>query len=502
MAVTTVLGDVRSHDDDGGSVTPGGQDRRRRDPRPWGDLVAVVLVAALVAGASLRGWEGIHDGVKILVGWPPLLASWLPHFRPGGVVAVVVALLVVVAGPPVAARLRWGPLLGLTFLASAAWTFGLALIDGYQAGIVDRLTTPTEYLVEVARFPGLRPFLTTFADRIVGMTPDTLVTHASGHPPLATLVYVWVADVFGPGGEPASLVTLLVGASASVAVAITIGAVGGVRFGAGGAGGAGAAAGRFGGRVTLPLAPETVTAGRDLARRYLPFGVLFPGAVWVGVSADGMFAAVFAWGVAFLALGAVRRGVLGVVLCLLGGVVLGGALFLSYGLTAGGLVPIVIAILVRRWSPLVAGAVGALAVVGLFAYGGFWWLDGYEQVKLRYYQVGEYGLLRPYTYWVWANLAAFALTLGPAVVAGLRRLAWWPRRIPPAVPLLVGAVLLAVAVADISGLSKAEVERIWLPFGTWAVLACALLPPRSVRWWLVAQAALAIAVNSLLMTVW
>jgi hypothetical protein len=250
------------------------------------------------------------------------------------------------------------------------------------------------------------------------------------------------------------------------------------------------------------LAPETVTAGRDLARRYLPFGVLVPGAVWVGVSADGMFAAVFAWGVAFLALGAVRRGVLGATLCLLGGVALGGALFLSYGLVAGGLVPIAVAVLVRRWSPLLAGAVGAAAVVGLFAYGGYWWLDGYEQVKLRYYQVGEYGLLRPYTYWVWANLAAFALAIGPAAVAGVRRLVWWPRRAPLAVVLLVGAVLLAVAAADVSGLSKSEVERIWLPFATWAVLACAMLPPRSARWWLLAQAALAITVNSLLLTTW
>jgi hypothetical protein len=497
VAVTTALGDVRSHDDDGRAVTPGGHDDRRRAPRLRGDLVAVVLGAALVTAAALRGWAGIHEGVTILVGWPPLLAAWLPHFEPGGVAAVVVALLVALAGPAVTARLRWGPLLALTYLASVAWTAGLALIDGFRPGIVDRLTTPTEYLVEVGRFPGLRPFLATFADRIVGMTPDTLVTHASGHPPLATLVYVWTAEVFGPGGEPAGLVTLLIGASASVAVAVTVGALGGLRAGA-----SGATARWLGGPVSLPLDAGTLTAGRDLARRYLPFGVLFPGAVWVGVSADGMFAAVFAWGVAFLALGAVRRGLPGALACLLGGVVLGAALFLSYGLVAGGLVPIVVAVLVRRWTPLIAGAVGALAVVGLFSLGGFWWLDGYEQVTLRYYQVGEYGLLRPYEYWVWANLAAFTLTLGPAVVAGLRRVAWWPRRVPLAVPLLVGAVLLAVAAADVSGLSKAEVERIWLPFGTWAVLAATVLPARSVRWWLLAQAALALAMNSLLATVW
>jgi hypothetical protein len=283
VVVSTVLGPTRSHDDDGGVVTPGGPDGgRRRGPRLPGDLVAVTVGAALVTTAALYGWAAIHRGVKILVGWPPLLAEWLPHFSPGGVTAVVVGLLVVLAGPAVAARLRWGPLLALTYVASVAWTFGLALIDGYQVGIVDRLTTPTEYLVEVNRYPGLETFLTTFAGRIVGMTPGTLVTHASGHPPLATLFYVWTGDLFGPGGEPAGLATLLLGASASVAVALTVGAIGGLRAR----------------RVELPLADDVRTAGRDLARRYLPFGVLFPGAVWVGVSADGMFAAVFAWGVA------------------------------------------------------------------------------------------------------------------------------------------------------------------------------------------------------------
>ena len=478
--MSTVLGPTRPQGDAPDPAT------RRDGPRLRGDIVAALLACALVAAASLYGWAAIDRGVDILVGWPPVLADWMPHFRRGGAAAVVVAVAVVLVGPAIAARLRWGALLALTFLASAAWTFSLALIDGYGPGIVDRLTTATEYLVEVRRFPGLVPFLTTFADRIVGMTPDTLVTHASGHPPLATLAYVWIADVFGPGGEPAGLVTLLVGASASTAVAVTIGALGGLRWG----------------KVTLPLDPETVQAGRDLARRYIPFGVLFPGAVWVGVSADGMFAAVFAWGVALLALGSVRRGVLGTVLSLLAGVVLGASLFLSYGLAAAGLIPMVIAVLVRRWWPLAVAAVGVLAVVGAFHLGGFFWFDGYEQVKIRYYQVGEYGLRRPYSYWVWANLAACALAIGPAVVVGLRRVAWWPRRVPLALLALVAGAALAVAAADLSGLSKSEVERIWLPFGTWMVPTCALLPPRSARWWLAVQAVLALAVNSLLFTTW
>ena len=39
------------------------------------------------------------------------------------------------------------------------------------------------------------------------------------------------------------------------------------------------------------------------------------------------------------------------------------------------------------------------------------------------------------------------------------------------------AALAAVAVADLSGLSKGEVERIWLPFVPWVLLATAALTP-------------------------
>jgi hypothetical protein len=64
------------------------------------------------------------------------------------------------------------------------------------------------------------------------------------------------------------------------------------------------------------------------------------------------------------------------------------------------------------------------------------------------------------------------------------------------------AALIAVIVADLSGLSKAEVERIWLPFAVWLVAATGLLPQRQARWWLAAQALLALAVNHLLLTTW
>jgi hypothetical protein len=81
-------------------------------------------------------------------------------------------------------------------------------------------------------------------------------------------------------------------------------------------------------------------------------------------------------------------------------------------------------------------------------------------------------------------------------VAGLRRL----RTLPRAAALLVLAAVVAILLADLSGMSKAEVERIWLPFAVWVVVACGALP--HPRRWLAAQAVLALAVNHLLLTVW
>jgi hypothetical protein len=269
---------------------------------------------------------------------------------------------------------------------------------------------------------------------------------------------------------PAALLCVLVGSSAGVAVAVTLRALG----------------------------------AEAAARAALPFEVLLPGAIWIGVSADGLFAGVLAWGVALLALGAARGrlDIPAVAASATGGLVLGASLYLSYGLVLAGLLPLAVAITARRVVPLLMAGAGVAAVVAAFAAAGFWWVDGYEQVKIRYYQPGEYGLERPYSYWVWADLACLAVVLGPAGVAGLRRVLTPARGQPGVLVALCGAAVLAVLAADLSGLSKAEVERIWLPFAVWLVAATALLPARQVRWWLGAQAVAALVVNHLLLTTW
>jgi hypothetical protein len=141
------------------------------------------------------------------------------------------------------------------------------------------------------------------------------------------------------------------------------------------------------------------------ARRTAPFLALSPLAIWVFVSADGAFMAVAAWGLAVLACAAVeQRPRRALALGAVAGVVLGGCLFLSYGLLLLGPLALAVLWVAGSWRPLVPAALAALAVVALFALGGFWWLEGQQLVVQRYYQ----GIAdsRPQSYWIWANLAS------------------------------------------------------------------------------------------------
>jgi hypothetical protein len=437
------------------------------------DLVAVAAVVALVAAATAVGlyYNRPHSGVIIFVSAPPLFADWLPHVGPGSVFAVLVAVAVVLHGPALAARLPWRRALAAGYLASLAWIFSLAMVDGWSRGFAGHLTIPQEYLHEVPGITDIPRMLREFSSRILDFQPHSWTTHVSGHPPGATLVFVWLDRIGLHGGAWAATAVVLAGSLVAVAVPATVALLG----------------------------------RAEAARTVLPFAVLTPGAVWIGVSADGLFAGVTATGLALLALSA--KGFAGsrryaVPAGLAAGVLLGFGIFLSYGLVLLGVLAVAVAALGRQWRAAASAIAAALAVVGVFAWAGFWWLDGYHLVVERYYQGGA--LVRPYSYWVWADLAAVAVALGPAVVAAVRRGLASPRRALFTDPvLLLGlAALAAILFADVSGLSKAETERIWLPFGVWLLPLTALLPRPGRRWWLAAQAATALAVNHLLLTGW
>jgi len=64
------------------------------------------------------------------------------------------------------------------------------------------------------------------------------------------------------------------------------------------------------------------------------------------------------------------------------------------------------------------------------------------------------------------------------------------------------AQMAAIFCADLSMLSKAETERIWLPFTVWLTAAPALLPPPAHRWWLATNIVGALALNHFIFTNW
>jgi methylthioxylose transferase len=68
--------------------------------------------------------------------------------------------------------------------------------------------------------------------------------------------------------------------------------------------------------------------------------------------------------------------------------------------------------------------------------------------------------------------------------------------------ILGSAGWLMVLGADVSGMSKAEVERIWLPFVPWTLLLVVLLPVRWQRWGLPVQAALGLLLQHLYVSNW
>ncbi|MER5437293.1 hypothetical protein [Streptomyces sp. NPDC002790] len=446
------------------------------------DLYAAAAALLLVLTAALVG-RHIEDTYGTLhVGAPPLYGKWLPHLGPGTPAALVVAAAIVVYGPVLAARLRWRALLASAWATATAWILSLALIDGWHRGIAKRLTTKYEYLQVIDRFHDIPATLRDYTHHILIDSPDHWPAHTAGHPPAAPLTFVLLDRIGLGGGGWAALWCITVGATACVAVLVAVRAL----------------------------------AGEELARRAAPFLVVVPGAVWMGVSADVYFAAVAAWAVALLALAVSGRSLWWAAGS---GLLFGLTCYLSYGLTLFAVIALAVLFLGRgrvRERPLsLAGlfCAGFVVVPAAFTLAGFNWWEAYHLLTTRYYQGA--GGIRPYGYWVWANLACTVLVVGVATVAGLRRAVGQLIRrdgigqlIRPddrgsdraRLALLATAALVALLAADLSGMSKAETERIWLPFAMWLVPACAFLP--RARPWLAAQVALALLVNHLVLTGW
>lgn len=409
----------------------------------WAGLVAV----AVTWGYSVRADPRTHLGA------PPFMGAWVPAAGWRLLPAAGVTVLAVAWAPALSGRLRWRVLLAAGAAAAAGWAVILALVDGAHA-LTAPLSSRFDYLHHLPRVGSVGPFLSTFVERL-----PSHATHVKTHPP-GMLLVLWGLDRIGLGGA---------GWAAGLVIA-------------GGASG-----------VAAVLIALREVSGEAAARAAAPFVAFAPAAVFVATSADALFAGVAAWGLAMAVVATGRSGASAAGWAAAGGTVLGGAVFLSYGIVL--LLPVVVAVAAarRRLPLLLPVAAGALLVVLAFALAGFWWLDGFQASRAAHLR-GITGV-RPYWYFVFANLAAFAVVISPATAFALTRLrdarAW----------LLVGGALAGVAVADLSGMSRGEVERIWLPFTPWVLLACAALRGRRQAW-LALHAGSGLALQVLLRSPW
>ncbi|ORW29235.1 hypothetical protein AWB91_24760 [Mycobacterium paraense] len=445
--------------------------------REWAAVaVGVVLVAAAFVLPRLHwgvrprldvGQErfGTHAGAS------PIFGAWEIHASWGTGPAILIAAAAVAWGSAVAQRLSWRALTLGTWATACAWAFALAMIDGWQRGFAGRLTTRDEYLSQVPTITDIPAAVRTFSSRIVDYQPNSWTTHVSGHPPGALLTFVWLDRIGLHGGAWAGLLCLLVGSSAAAAVVIAVRAL----------------------------------ADERTARLAAPFVAVAPTAIWVAVSADGYFAGVAAWGLALLAVAVHRRVRFPALLAAAAGLLLGWSVFLSYGLVLLGLPALAVLVSASDWRAVLRAlgpaALTSLAVAVAFAVAGFYWFDGYTLVQQRYWQ----GIAkdRPFQYWSWANLACVVCAIGLGSVAGISRLfdaAAVRRR--SGFHLVLLAMLAAIVFADLSMLSKAEVERIWLPFTVWLTAVPALLPVRSHRLWLAVNAVGPLLINTVMVTNW
>ncbi len=392
---------------------------------------------------------------------PPFAISWAP--RAGGLAPLSVLVLVGAAlgAPPLVGLLR-RPAIFAASLFALALVLGLAL-NLARNGVRDwyaifdtsphgSFEAPNEYLPGL---PALSYGVRFFLDRFAELVPAEPV-NVAGHPPglLLTLHLLHISSARG-------LAALCVGAGALTALlAYDLGRTL-----------LGEERGRVAGLLTA-FAPSL-----------LLYGV---------TSADYMYASLGLASACLLVRPRAAPRLAGAALAAL-------AAFFSWLLLA---LPAWAAIVVWRREGLRRAVLMALAcALAIVAFNGALalWV-GYDAIGALRATSSVYhhsiASIRPYWFWVLGSPTAWGVMLGLALaVPALRALV---ARDPAAVAL--AAVVLASAVL---GFTKAETERIWLPFVPLACVAAAAgLDPRRLRLILLLLAAQALAVELLFFTTW
>ena len=421
----------------------------------WGVLVATAVVVGVAYVHAHRHPLGV-PAVPWAGNWQPTLVGAARAIVPATLLAVAVWKL-----PTFARRAPWprvvitaaGVVAGLAFAlawsgpAGTHWT-SLQFEYGQHAHLVDDWGGPAR-------------FLRAYVDN-----QPHLATHLRAHPPGMVLVLSLLARA-GLSGTGLHLWLMLGGGAAATVAALT-------------------------------SAREVL--GDAAARAATPFVVVAPVLVW-RTNPDVIFGAVALTGVALMLIATSRRGRAAYAFASGGGLVFAAALFLTYGVALLLLPVVAVAWQRRRLPVLAAAALGVIVGLALPAVWGFWWPAGLAETHRQYQSsIAHY---RGYRYWLLGNAAVYAVLIGPATFAAIGRIR------DQATRALVFGALAAPVLAGLTGLSSEETERIWQPFVPLVLIAGAALwlrdgvfDERAARWWLVAQAVVALAFQVILRTTW
>ena len=414
------------------------------------------IAATVVAGLWIEAGAG-GLGTPL----PPFLMAWRPVVHPLVLVSVMVLAGAVLTAPVLIERVR-------SRVAFAAALYGLALILGLSLNLARAGTGGWWTVFAIGRhgsfeggfeylpaLPVLSRGIGYYLNHFGSLFPY-LTTHVKGNPP-GPLIALHVLGIGGP--------------QALAALCIGIGA------------------------LSAPLAYDLGRAlgGEERGRLAGVLTVFSPAMLLFGVSsADYAFATLGLIGACLL----VRRGTAAL---LTGSLAVAIASFFSWLLLAIGAWAAMLALARggRRRAAAICLAVG-LAVVGMNA--GLALAYGYNPFAALSATAHAYhhgvALTRPYTFWAFGSPAAWAVALGLPIT-------WLALRSASLAEPAAAAICVLVLVSSVLGFTKAETERIWLPFVPLACVAAAMaLRPRHLRPVLGALAAQALLCEVLFFTVW
>jgi hypothetical protein len=417
----------------------------------------LALGITIIAASHAIGRYLQARGHRMFVNAPPLTGNVLPRASMRTLICVGIGAIGVTASNRVSRITSWRLFLLCCWVVAIAWSVGLAAADGADGFLRSPLSR-----VDYSRSLHLVHDPLSLMGGFVGQL-DTLQGHAFSHPP-GMLVVLWVMSRVGLAGPWWEAVLGHVAGSLAI--------------------------------VPILVAVRSV-AGEQTARNSGLFLALLPAAVFFGSVADPVFMLLGASGICLAITAAGHRpGLQADARALASGLILGTSLFFSYGLILLIPMALVLPVITRRYRTVVIVIVGSSIVVAVSGWIGLWWLEAFLAARPLVLQ--SVVRLRPYPYFLLANIGALLIAVGPAVWLGSIR----ARRGP--LLILAGSSLALMMLANLSGMSKGEVERIWLPFLPWLVPAAvaAFDEPRLRTTWLLVQVMWTIGLQVLVRSPW